>query len=86
MNKEQVYEVLALISDNYHSFDITQRKIDNWANLLSDQNPASVMQKAERHILNEKFPPTIAEIRTPVFKKSHDQIEHEKMLKENGLL
>lgn len=63
MNKEQVFEVLKLISDTYPTFEITQSKIDTWARLLKDQNPATIMRNTEKYVLSQKFPPTIADLR-----------------------
>jgi hypothetical protein len=31
--------------------------------MLKDQNPATIMKKAERHVFANKFPPTIADLR-----------------------
>lgn len=63
MNKEQVFEVLKLLNDAYPNFEVTQSKIDTWARLLSNQNPAVVMQNAERYVMNNKYPPSISELR-----------------------
>lgn len=86
MTKRQVAELLKFLNDVYPSVELTQSRIDTWAALMKDQNPAKVMKKAEEYALKNKFPPTISDLRTDSFKKSMDQIEHEKMLKENGLL
>lgn len=63
MNKEQVFEVLQLIGHVYPNFEVTQEKLDVWHKLLKDQNPAVVMKNAERHVLESKFPPVIADLR-----------------------
>jgi hypothetical protein len=63
MTKEQIFEVLQLIGQVYPSFEVTQEKIDVWHRLLKDQNPAVVMRNAEQHVLGNKFPPTIADLR-----------------------
>ena len=63
MNKEQVFEALKLISDTYPNFELTQSKIDTWARLLKDQNPAVIMRNTESYVLSQKFPPTIADLR-----------------------
>lgn len=63
MNKEQVFELLQLLNVTYPSFDISQTKIDIWSKLLKDQNPAVIMINAERYVLTQKFPPTIADLR-----------------------
>lgn len=86
MTKRQVAELLKFLHDVYPSVELTQSRIDTWHKLLKDQNPATVMRKAEEHVLRNKFPPTIADLVTIRLKKTRDQIEHEKMLKEAGLL
>lgn len=63
MNREQVKEVFKLIVNVYPKFEVTSEKVDTWARLLKDQNPAVVMRNAEKYILDQKFPPTIADLR-----------------------
>lgn len=71
MNKEQVYEVLKLLSDAYPNFDFDQSKIDTWARLLKDQNPAVIMRNAEQYVLDNKFPPALSDLRVKK-KESHN--------------
>lgn len=49
----------------YPQFEVDSDKLDNWTRLLKDQNPARVMRNAERYALDNKFPPTIADLREP---------------------
>ncbi|MBP1950260.1 replicative helicase loader/inhibitor [Virgibacillus litoralis] len=63
MNREKVFEVLRLLADAYPSFSIDQIKIDTWARLLKDQNPAVIMRNAERYALENKFPPSLSDLR-----------------------
>lgn len=63
MNKEQVFELLNFLNVTYPNFEVTQAKIDAWAKLLKDQNPAVVMRNAERYALTQKFAPTVADLR-----------------------
>ena len=63
MNREQVFEVLQLLNDAYPNFNFDQSKIDNWTKLLKDQNPAVIMKNAERYALNNKFPPSLSDLR-----------------------
>lgn len=63
MNREQVFEVLSLLKAAYPSFQVDQGKIDNYSKLLKDQNPAVVMRNAERYALENKFPPSIYDLR-----------------------
>lgn len=63
MNRDQVKEVFKLIKNNYSQFEVTSEKVDIWHKMLKDQNPAVVMRNAERHILESKFAPVIADLR-----------------------
>lgn len=63
MNREKVFELLKLISDAYPHFDFDQGKIDNWSRLLKGQNPVVVMKNAERYVLENKFPPSLSDLR-----------------------
>jgi len=63
MNREQVFDVLKLLNDAYPQFNFDQSKIDNWARLLKDQNPAIVMRNAERYVLENKYPPSLSDLR-----------------------
>lgn len=63
MKREEVKEVFKLIKSVYPQFEVDTGKIDTWTRLMKDQNPAVVMRNAERYVLEQKFPPTIADIR-----------------------
>ena len=63
MNREQVYCVLKLLNDAYPNFQVNQSKIDNWTRLLKGQNPAIIMRNAERYVIENKFPPSLADLR-----------------------
>ncbi|OHR73978.1 hypothetical protein HMPREF3291_05175 [Bacillus sp. HMSC76G11] len=63
MNKEQVFEVLSLISAAYPKFDFDQNKLNTWHRLLKDQNPEVIIRNTERYVLENRFPPSIADLR-----------------------
>ncbi|WNS74263.1 replicative helicase loader/inhibitor [Bacillus sp. DTU_2020_1000418_1_SI_GHA_SEK_038] len=63
MNREHVKEIFKLLVNVYPQFEATTEKIDTWARLLKDQNPAVVMRNAEKFVLESKFPPTLADLR-----------------------
>lgn len=63
MTKRQIAEILKFLNDVYPSVELTQSRIDTWAKLLKDQNPAVVMKNAERYAMENKFPPSIAQLR-----------------------
>lgn len=43
-------------------FEVTTEKVDSWTRLMKKMDFVRVMAKAEQHALENKFPPTIAEI------------------------
>ena len=63
MNRDQIKEVFKILAYAYPKFEVNSEKIDFWHKYLSDQNPAVVMKKAEKHVMTNSFPPTIAELR-----------------------
>ncbi|MBP1950045.1 replicative helicase loader/inhibitor [Virgibacillus litoralis] len=63
MKREEVKEVFKQLNFAYSQFSVTPEKVDAWHKLLQDQNPARVMVNAERYILDNKFPPALADIR-----------------------
>ena len=63
MDREQVKEIFKLLKYSYPNFEVNSDKIDTWTRLLKDQNPAVVMRNTERYVLEQKFPPTISELR-----------------------
>lgn len=77
MNRKQVYGVLKLLDAAYPQFFVDQSKVDIWAKILHNQNPAVVMRNAERYILTHKYPPSIADLcetHSPAFSNRFLQI------------
>lgn len=73
MTKKQMGEVLVFLNSVYPNFEVTQFKIDSWTRILKDNNPADVMKNAERYALENKFPPTIYDIKAPPKSEAHSQ-------------
>lgn len=63
MIKAEVFEILKVLKNSYYNFEITQEKIDTWHLLLKNDCYKAVMKNVHRHVLEKKFPPTIAEIK-----------------------
>ena len=63
MNRDEVKEVFKVIRNVYSQFEVTSEKLDIWSQYLKDQNPAVIMKNVERFVLENKFPPTIADLR-----------------------
>jgi|SRR5690625_2927318 len=62
MTKKQVFDLLNFLKDAYPNLEVTQSRLDTWSRLLRKQNPAKVMQRAEKYVLDNKFPPAIADL------------------------
>lgn len=62
MTREELKEIFKILANVYPQFDVTSEKLDIWHRFLKNQNPAKVMQKAERFVLESKFPPTISDL------------------------
>jgi len=63
VNRDEVKEVFKVIRNVYSQFEVTSEKLDIWSQYLKDQNPAVIMKNVERFVLENKFPPTIADLR-----------------------
>lgn len=70
MNRNEVKDVFKLLTQVYPQFEVTADKLDTWTRLLNDQNPAVVMRNAERYVLENKFPPSLSELRV-IKKEAH---------------
>lgn len=62
MTKAEVLELFKLIKSIYPNFEVTQEKIDMWADVMKGMDFDRVMSRAKEHVTTNKFPPTIAEI------------------------
>lgn len=63
LTKKDIVELFKFLKSVYPSFEVDQYKINTWAKLLHDQNPAVIMRNAERHALESKFAPSLADLR-----------------------
>jgi hypothetical protein len=63
MKRDEVKEVFKILKNIYPQFEVTSEKLDVWSGFLKDQNPAVIMRNTERYALENKFPPTIADLR-----------------------
>lgn len=62
MNRSEVIELFKLLKDVYPTFEVSTPKVNTWTKLTKDMDNDRVLKKAEQHIAENKFPPTIAEI------------------------
>src|SRR5690625_580991 len=72
MTKRQVAELLKFLQDVYPNLEITQSRINTWTHLLKRQNPAKVMKRAEQYVLENKFPPTVADLSERITEAHND--------------
>lgn len=75
-----------MINAFYPNFDVNQQKLDLWAEIMKDQEYEYVMSKTREYTLDNKFPPTVSDLVIKKRSKSRVQIEHEEMLRREGLL
>lgn len=74
MRLDQVAELFKIIKRNYPSFDASVEHVKESLKYLEDFPFEAARENVDRHILTEKFPPTIAEIRG----RLGDQIESQR--------
>jgi ribosomal protein L12E/L44/L45/RPP1/RPP2 len=65
MTKAQVFELLNLLRAVYPNFTVDQEKIDTWTKLLKDQDAEKVMANALQYAKENRFAPTVADLRAP---------------------
>lgn len=62
MNREQVIELFKFIKSVYPAFEVSSKKVDVWTKVMSNMDYDRVMKKAEKYVVENKFPPTIADL------------------------
>lgn len=62
MTRDEVKELFKFLTYVYSNFEVSSEKLDVWTRLLRNQNAKRVMRRAERHALEHRFPPTIADL------------------------
>lgn len=66
MDKAQALDILQRISVAYPMFDLKgelgQKRIEVWLNALKNMSYEGVLNNLNQHMIENKFPPTIAEI------------------------
>ncbi|WP_028590327.1 replicative helicase loader/inhibitor [Paenibacillus massiliensis] len=75
MERADVIRLVMIIAESYPTFDDSDENIDRHAKYLRDFPLDTAIQNVEQHIMTNKFPPTIAEIRG----RLGEQIERERM-------
>lgn len=62
MDRKQAFDILEIICGAYVNFDITEKRAEIWCEMLGNMPYKPVLDNVKRHIRENKFPPTIAEI------------------------
>jgi len=62
MNRGDVKQLFKIISEIYPMFEVTTEKINTWTRLMKKMDLDRVMAKVDKHAMENKFSPTIAEI------------------------
>jgi len=62
LNREQVIELFKFIKSVYPTFEVSSKKVDVWTKVMRDMDYYRVMKRAEEYVVENKFPPTIADI------------------------
>lgn len=86
MTRDEVKELFKFLTYVYSNFEVSSEKLDVWTRLLRNQNAKRVMQRAERHALEHRFPPTIADLIERVTEAhKNDFLEKVKKWKEDAV-
>lgn len=62
LDREQVKKLFKFLASIYPNFVVSSHKLNVWARMMKDMDYKRVMAKAEQHAIENKFPPTVAEI------------------------
>lgn len=62
MEEEQTLRLLSVISTAYRSVELTNEEVELWIWMLREIPFETAQDNLKRHILTNRFPPTIAEI------------------------
>lgn len=62
MNKQELFKVLDNVHEYYDRFEVTQKRIDSWHEILKDYDFNVVMKNLKKYSTTSKFPPTIADL------------------------
>lgn len=78
MDKAEVFDLLIVIKENYLHFDVSDDSIDHHLKYLADMPYHQALANIEQHILTDKFPPKIADIRGGyTAEKEHEQLKND---------
>jgi len=62
LNREQVIELFKFLKSVYPTFEVSSKKVDVWTKVMSNMDYDRVIKKAEGYVVENKYPPTIADL------------------------
>ncbi len=78
MNKAEVIQLLIVIKQAYSGYDTSPSSVGNHLNYLADMPYDQALANVRQHILTDKFPPKIADIRKGyTADQEHEQLKAE---------
>jgi len=75
VNKQEIRKALDVIHSAYPNFEITTGKADLWLEIFSTASEEVFTKAIKDHIIAEKYPPTIADIKALIPQKKHNPFE-----------
>lgn len=74
MNRAEVIRLLAIISEAWRGFEVTEGKISIWGEMLSDFPPQIVIRALKALMITATFPPAISELRCQIVRILRPQL------------
>ena len=65
MDKKETARFIKQIMGAYPSFEPTPERLEIWQRIMDGIDYDLAVKRLDKHVLNSKFPPTIAEIMNP---------------------
>lgn len=67
MTRTELNKLFLVINNAYQNFSIDEVKTAFWLNMLEDFPFETAMNNLRQHIFTERYPPTIADLRKPLY-------------------
>lgn len=64
MKKSELIQILTILRNTYNNFTFDDFKENLWFDLLQDLPDGTGLANVREHVMSNKYPPTIADIRT----------------------
>lgn len=83
MKLAEVAELFVMIKRAYPNFDGSSDNVRFWYQYLADTPFEHAKANLDRHIREERYPPTIADLRRPLEAKDPETVYHEQLRRES---